>query len=577
MSKNTSPYYAAGTLLNTYLQHRNRGLKSIAFDSGSKNVPSSSCYATVAKTIQHLPAIDSILNANNKKLSKAIDFESYKNKGLAYVMIYELLFSKFQKIRGGGQIKRMIVKHEKELRREADEYTSKNPTLGDPSSNFPRYVRVNVMHSTVTHAANVLQEELTKASSDKAKSTVYADAHVPDLLVLPPNASSWLHQDSDLVKTGKIVLQDKSSCFSALVCASSSDSHGDYIDACSAPGNKTSHLAALLHASLTAADDEEEPPKKKKKRKGKAANKIQSTVFACERSSARFDTLKNRMDQLVSSSSVAVEPIHGDFLKIDPSDPKYANVRAIMLDPSCSGSGIVNAPDRSTTQNSDEKNRIKTLANFQTVALKHSMSFPQVERIVYSTCSVHDEENEMVVSNALAEMNSAETEDGSEWKLVAPQCLQHWPRRGKEGVGGLSKSQADCLIRCDGLDGDETNGFFVSYFERARVSKDANPVQSSENTCNASTGIPLYDGQYKKDKSEVPEKIVKGPKPAEEGKSTGATKGNNATSSTNKAAEKSAKKRAKKLAWKRKQALQKGERLKKKEAGTNATAKSKEE
>eukprot|EP00986_Skeletonema_menzelii_P011954 scaffold6337_cov144-Skeletonema_menzelii.AAC.6 len=559
MSKNTSPYHAAGTLLNTYLQHRNRGLKSIAFDSGDKNVPSSSSYATVAKTIQHLPAINSILNANNKKLSKAIDFDSFKNKGLGYVMIYELLFSKFQKIRGGGLIKRMIVKHEKELRREADEYTSKNPSIGDLSSNFPRYVRVNVMHSKVADAADILQEELTKNSSQD--DTIYADAHVPDLLVLPPNASSWLHQESDLVKSGKIILQDKSSCFSALVCASSSDFRGDYIDACSAPGNKTSHLAALLHASFIAAD-EDEPPKKKKKKKGKAS-KIQSTVFAFERSSARFDTLKSRMDQLVSSSSVAVEPIHGDFLKIDPSDPKYANVRAIMLDPSCSGSGIVNAPDRSTTQNSDERNRIQTLANFQTVALKHSMSFPQVERIVYSTCSVHDEENEMVVSNALAEMNNSVTEDGSEWKLVAPHCLQNWPRRGKEGVGGLSKSQADCLIRCDGLDGDETNGFFVSYFERARVSKDATSSQSSEETCNATLEIPLYNGQYKNIETEVPSNQ------AEEGKRKVA-KSKNTTPTTDKAAEISAKKRAKKLAWKRKQALQKEERLKKrKETGNN--------
>jgi len=568
MSKNTSPYHAAGTLLNTYLQHRNRGLKSIAFDSGGNNTPSSSSYATVAKTIQHLPAINSILNANSKKLSKAIDFDSYKNTGLAYVMIYELLFSKFQKIRGGGQIKRMIVKHEKELRREADEYTSKNPSLGVSSTSFPRYVRVNVMHSTVADAADILQAELTKASED-ANSTVYADVHVPDLLVLPPSASSWLHQDFDLVKSGKIILQDKSSCFSALVCASGSDFRGDYIDACSAPGNKTSHLAALLHASFTDADKDERP---KKKKKGKTT-KVKSTVFACERSSSRFDTLKSRMNQLVSSSSVAVEPIHGDFLKIDPSDPKYANVRAIMLDPSCSGSGIVNAPDRSTTQNSDEKNRIQTLANFQTVALKHAMSFPQVERIVYSTCSVHDEENEMVVSNALAEMNNSGTEDGSEWKLVAPPCLQHWSRRGKEGVGGLSKSQADCLIRCDGLDGDETNGFFVSYFERTRVSKDTSSAKGSEVT--ASIGIPLYDGQYKSVESEVPTKVEKASKPAAEDDKGAKIK--NAAPSNNKAAEKSAKKREKKLAWKRKQAALKGERLKKKKAGNDTTSKNKEE
>jgi len=574
MSKNTSPYHTAGTLLNNYLQHRNRGLKSVAFDSGGNNTPSSSSYATVAKTIQHLPAINSILNVNNKKLSKAIGFDSYKNKGLAYVMIYELLFSKFQKIRGGGQIKRMIINHEKELRREADEYTSKHPSLGGPSCSFPRYARVNVMHSKVSDVVDILQAELTKASDD-ANSTIYADAHVPDLLVLPPNSSSWLHQDFDLVKSGKIVLQDKSSCFSALVCASSgSEIRGDFIDACSAPGNKTSHLAALLHASFTATDKDERP---KKKKKG-MTTKVKSTVFACERSSSRFDTLKRRMDQLVSSSSVLVEPIHGDFLKIDPSDPKYANVRAIMLDPSCSGSGIVNAPDRSTAQNSDDKNRIQTLANFQTVALKHAMSFPQVERIVYSTCSVHDEENEMVVSNAIAAINNDGKEDGSEWKLVAPSCLQHWPRRGKEGVGGLSKSQADCLIRCDGLDGDETNGFFVSYFERTRLSKDTSSSKGLDVTCNASIGMPLYAGQYKSVESEAPTKNENDFKPAKEGgKSKSKNASKNATSSINKAAEKSAKKREKKLLWKRKQALQKGERLKKRKGGTDTTPKNKEE
>lgn len=558
MSKNTSPYHAAGTLLNSYLKERNRGLKSIAFDSGANNVPSSSNYATVAKTIQHLPAINSVLNANNKKLSKAINFESFKNQGLAYVMIYELLFSKFQKIRGGGKIKRMIVKHERELRQEVEEYTSKNPIEG-LAVDFPRYVRVNVMHSTINEAANILKEQLTKVNKDGAQE-VYADAHVPDLLVLPPNASSWLHHDFELVKSGKIVLQDKSSCFSALVCASSSSGlgGGDYIDACSAPGNKTSHLAALLHAASSNAHREDERPKKKKK--GKTTEQKPIRVFACERSSARFDVLKTRMDSLVSSPSVAVEPMHVDFLKIDPSDPKFANVRTIMLDPSCSGSGIVNAPDRSTTQNSDEKRR-QTLANFQTVALKHAMSFPQVERIVYSTCSVHDEENEMVVSKALAEMNSSaktgKEEDGNEWMLVAPQCLTQWPRRGKESVGGLSKAQADCLIRCDGLDGDETNGFFVSYFERVRVSAGSKATQNTEVTCNAATGIPLYSGQYKNVETKPRTKL-------EEGKET---KSKNAVT-PNKAAEKSAKKREKKLAWKRKQALQKEERLKKRKAAT---------
>ncbi len=34
-----------------------------------------------------------------------------------------------------------------------------------------------------------------------------------------------------------------------------------------------------------------------------------------------------------------------DFLKSDPADPRYKNVRAIVVDPSCSGSGMVSRLD----------------------------------------------------------------------------------------------------------------------------------------------------------------------------------------------------------------------------------------
>jgi len=90
--------------------------------------------------------------------------------------------------------------------------------------------------------------------------------------------------------------------------------------------------------------------------------------------------------------------------------------------------------------------------------------------------------------------------------------------------------------------------------------------------------MPLYAGQYKSVESEAPTKNENDFKPAKEGgkaKSKNASK--NATSSINKAAEKSAKKREKKLLWKRKQALQKGERLKKRKGGTDTTPKNKEE
>lgn len=611
MNRHSSPYASAGYLINEHLEKR-RGLKSLAFDTTGKKkkkggAPDKSTYATVCKTLQHLSILNSILNANNKSLRKKIDFDNIRNKGLLYVMLYELLFGKYKSIRGGGKLKRLICKCEKELRLLAEEFGSNATVNGGVQ--FPRYIRVNTLQSSTKDMVEQLKEDLAVKLNEKSNKSnadnqdtgnttaqIYVDAHVPDLLVLPPTASSWLHRDYEPVKSGKIILQDKSSCFSALVMAQGlgvvgKDSKAaeeekpfDYIDACAAPGNKTSHLAALINSSLPNVVSS-----KKKKKKNTNTNAT-STIFAFERDGKRHTILQERMNQLVptiseGSNKVAVEPIHGDFLRSDPTDPKFANVKAIMLDPSCSGSGIVNSPDRwmeESTGNGDNKKdekRIQSLSNFQLVALKHSMQFPNVDRIVYSTCSVHDEENEIVVSKALSEIEKPDDES-EEWVLMPPVCLQHWKRRGKEGIGGLSKDQADCLIRCDGLDGDETNGFFVTFLVRRRLLNAQKERKEIEDV-----GISIYNGEFVdmcKQQSNVTSYTAidestsnkESSKPAQsKAKKQQPEKTTTTSATTNKATEnkKSAKKREKKLAWKRKQALLKTERLKKKEAAASKT------
>ena len=630
MNRNSSPYASAGWLLNEHLQKR-RGIKSIAFENSnngngkgkSKNAaPDKATYATVCKSMQHLSILNEVLNANDKKLRKAIGFDTVRNKGLLYVMLYELLFGKYKSIRGGGKLKRLIVKQEKALRSEAEECVAKHGGVVGGDANavaFPRYIRVNTLRANVAEVVDRLKEDLSAKrmnegdeASDALSAAIYADAHIPDLLVLPPTASSWLHHDYEPANTSKIVLQDKSSCFSALAmaCGLGEDKLEafDYIDACAAPGNKTSHLAALVCSSLDDDDDKTQPKKKKKGKKvaGNGQDKPKSTIFAFERNSARYEILSNRMEKIVAppaenGNKVGVTPIHGDYLKADPSDPQFANVKAIMLDPSCSGSGIVNSPDRWMEESGDDgkqkkdMKRIQSLSNFQLVALKHSMSFPNVDRIVYSTCSVHEEENEAVVAKALSEVmnNSEEEEDGNEWQLMAPVCLEHWPRRGKEGgIGGLTKDQANCLIRANGLDGDETNGFFVSFFVRKRL---ADELKKRERKAIDIEGVPTYDGQFvgmckkanspanvetKDTSTEEPAKSKQQQQQGKQAKAktdaatmTTAKAKNSAASSSTKAAEKSAKKREKKLAWKRKQALQKGIRMKKKEATSKSAQK----
>jgi hypothetical protein len=45
--------------------------------------------------------------------------------------------------------------------------------------------------------------------------------------------------------------------------------------------------------------------------------------------------------------------------------------------------------------------RLEKLRAFQIAALKKAMSFPAVKHVVYSTCSIHEEENESVVTEVL--------------------------------------------------------------------------------------------------------------------------------------------------------------------------------
>ena len=75
----------------------------------------------------------------------------------------------------------------------------------------------------------------------------------------------------------------------------------------------------------------------------------------------------------------------------------------------------------------------------------------------YSTCSIHDIENENVVAAALKF-----TRDKQDSKFKLLHCLPEWHRRGHANEN-LTKDEANCLVRCLGPD-DMTNGFFVACF-----------------------------------------------------------------------------------------------------------------
>ena len=70
------------------------------------------------------------------------------------------------------------------------------------------------------------------------------DEHIPNLLLFNPQTR---FAEEEAYHSGRVILQDKASCFPATVLAQDiHEPHGDFIDATAAPGNKTTHLSALL-------------------------------------------------------------------------------------------------------------------------------------------------------------------------------------------------------------------------------------------------------------------------------------------------------------------------------------------
>ena len=72
-----------------------------------------------------------------------------------------------------------------------------------------------------------------------------------------------------------------------------------------------------------------------------------------------------------------------------------------------------------------------------------ALSFPNVKRVTYSTCSIHDRENNLVVENVLKENQDWRIED-------AMKNIEGFSERSKSGTISVQPFAA------------ATNGFFVA-------------------------------------------------------------------------------------------------------------------
>jgi 16S rRNA (cytosine967-C5)-methyltransferase len=149
--------------------------------------------------------------------------------------------------------------------------------------------------------------------------------------------------------------------------------HDVVIDACAAPGGKTTHIAELMGDS--------------------------GVIWACDRSAQRLKKVQQNCDRLGLKS-----------IKIRAGDSReFSDFKGIadhvLLDVPCSGLGTLHRhADARWRQNPDEPDK---LSKIQLELLEQAATWVKTDgniggSIVYSTCTLHPAENELVIRQFLA-------------------------------------------------------------------------------------------------------------------------------------------------------------------------------
>mmetsp|Transcript_131606 Transcript_131606/g.421016 ORF Transcript_131606/g.421016 Transcript_131606/m.421016 type:complete len:443 (+) Transcript_131606:47-1375(+) len=395
--------------------------RDVLYNSGVEPWMMAEVQALVLGARKHEALLNEV--AEESGLSKDAKVQS-ADPNLFVVLLYQCCLGT-RRIRGDGGLFDIVKEWKATLQKTLADRRKRGVTAQyKEKKELPRYLRVNMLRVTYEEAITHLAMLGWVPEGFPGRRVFSEDAVLYNVLRFPPRTS--FHGDA-LLEAGALIIQDRSSCIPAAALAPPKGAH--VIDCCAAPGNKTSHVAALLDGT------------------GK--------VFAFDRNPKRCETLRRQMDKFGVKT---IEVFCQDFLHVDPEDERFSKVTHFLCDPTCSGSGQLanqyeeveeEEESRAAGQLSNED--LQALAEAQAAIVLHCMSFPAAVAVTYSTCSIHEAENEAVVAEVLRN-NS---------KFRAVECLPKWKSRGT-----LSHGPAGPLCCRASHDVDLTNGFFCARFEK---------------------------------------------------------------------------------------------------------------
>ncbi|XP_048045077.1 putative methyltransferase NSUN7 isoform X2 [Megalobrama amblycephala] len=297
------------------------------------------------------------------------------------------------------------------------------------ATQLPLYAWINTLRSSFEEVSEVLRTlgfSCVKSVGQLEGRTFCRDAHCHDLLVFPNSVKRDL-TDTRLLSDHRLVIQDKSCCVGPWALRPLLAEGGDVLMTGCFSAQTVAHVAAVA-ASASAHTHAETHTLSQSNTRG------QSTVIVClgDEPPSQTDELQNTLFKLgcknVKLLSVSLE-------SLDVSDTRLQEVRVMVVMPACSLSAVSNPVDYIMQENRDPRlmldlshgsvspEKLQTLVCRQRKDLQRVVQFPQVRAVLYSTCSVHPEENEEVLKTILSQTQEIHS-TAPPYRLSSPGLLQ---------------------------------------------------------------------------------------------------------------------------------------------------------
>ncbi len=217
-------------------------------------------------------------------------------------------------------------------------------------------LRVNTIKSSVSEIKEKLEKEKIQ----------FEDVSWSEEALILKNANEQDIQKLDIYEDGKIYMQSLSSMLPPIILEPKENEN--ILDMAAAPGGKTTQIAALT--------------------------KNEAYITACEMNKIRSERLKYNVEK---QGAKGVLVMVTDSRKMDD----FFSFDKILLDAPCSGSGTINLDNDNLERNFTNALVNKSISSQLTMLKKALKILKKGKEMIYSTCSILEQENEEIIKKAI--------------------------------------------------------------------------------------------------------------------------------------------------------------------------------